>query len=194
MEILKVSVPQPWITFSHAAAILGRERKLVDVLVRREKIVPTYGKGGHGGGYHLDHDGLVMLQTALRLEELNVPRAAIKRLLVLLRPHLGDDMELALVYAPESEEVVAVQGESALRDLLRRGVTVELVQPCQQREDLDRRLRDAEAPRWRGRPRLDSAWVQKKLEATAQLGDDDTSPQELAKLIGDRGRLPWRKF
>jgi hypothetical protein len=193
MDVLKDASSHQWIMLNHAAAILGRERKLVDNLVRREKIVPTYGKGGHGGGYHLDRDGLVMLRTAIRLEELNVPRAAIKRLLALLRPHLGDDVELAVVYAPEFEEVVAVQGESALRDVLRRGVTVALVHPRQQREDLDRRLREADVPRRRERPWLDSAWVQKKLEETARLGDDDTSPEELAELIGDRGRLPWRK-
>jgi hypothetical protein len=192
MEVLKAPA-QHWVTINHAAAILGRERKVIDNLVRREKVVPVYGTGGHGGGYHLDHDGLVMLRTAIRLEELNVPRPAIKRLVALLQRHLGDDVELAVVYAPESEEVVVVQGEGALRDLLRRGVTIELVQPKQQREELERRIQEEELPRRRGRPRLTREWVQKNLEATAKLGDDETSPEELAELIGDRGRLPWQK-
>jgi hypothetical protein len=192
MDFLKAPT-QHWVTINHAAVLLGRERKVIDNLVRREKVVPAYGKGGHGGGYHLDHDGLVMLRTAIRLEELNVPRAAIKRLVALLRPHLDDDTELAVVYAPESEEVVVVQGDGALRELLRRGATVELVQPKRQREELERRLQEEEAPRRRGRPPLTREWLQKKLEATAQLGDDDTSPEELAEMIGDRGRPPWQK-
>jgi hypothetical protein len=192
MVVLKAPT-QHWVTINHAVAILGRERKVIDNLVRREKVVPVYGKGGHGGGYRLDHDGLVLLRTAIRLEELHVPRAAIKRLVALLQPHLDDDAELAVVYAPESEEVVVVQGDAVLRELLRRGATVELVQPKRRREELERRLQEEEAPRRRGRPRLTREWLQKRLEATAQLGDDDTSPEELAELIGDRGKPPWQK-
>jgi hypothetical protein len=192
MSAMQAPVPD-WVTLNHAAALLGRERKVVDALVRRERIVQAHGKGGHGGGYYLDHDGLVMLWTAIRLEELHVPRAAIKRLVALLQRHLSDDMELAVVYTPESEEIVAVEGEDVLRELLRRGATVELVQPKRQREELERRLREEEGPRRRGRPRMSPEWLQKRFQATAQLGDDETSPEELAELIGDRGRLPWRK-
>jgi hypothetical protein len=182
------------ITLTHAAAVLRRKPKVIDGLVRREKIVPAYGKTGRGGEYRLDRDSLVTLDTAARLEELHVPKASIKRLVERLQARLDSDGEIALVYSPEKEDVVELSTDTAnLRDLIAGGVTVEVVMPKQQRAELERRLVLEEAPRRRGRPKLDAAWVAEKLDRSAALGDDETSPEEIAKMIGDRGAPPWQR-
>jgi len=182
------------VTLNHAAAVLRRKPKVIDGLVRREKIVPAYGKSGRGGEYRLDRDSLVALDTAARLEELHVPKAAIKRLVERLQAQLDTDGEIALVYSPEKEDVVRLGADTAtLRDLIAGGVTVEVVTPRQQRAEFERRLVLEEAPRRRGRPKLDATWVAAKLDGAAALGDDEASPDEVAQMIGDRGAPPWRR-
>jgi hypothetical protein len=181
------------VTLNHAAAVLRRKPKVIDSLVRREKIVPAYGKPGRGGEYRLDRDSLVALDTAARLEELHVPKAAIKRLVERLRAELDNEGEIALVYSPEKEDVVRLGTDAAdLRNLIAGGVTVEVVTPKQQRAEFERRLAAEEAPRRRGRPKLNPAWTAEKLDRASALGDDETAPDEISRMIGERGTPPWR--
>ncbi|MEA2665026.1 MAG: hypothetical protein QOI11_1970 [Candidatus Eremiobacteraeota bacterium] len=187
-------VPDEGVTLTHAAAVLRRKPKVIDGLVRREKIVPAYGKPGRGGEYRLDRESLVTLDTAARLEELHVPKAAIKRLVERLREQLDSEGEIALVYSPEKEDVVPLgTGAVNLRDLIAGGVTVEVVTPKEQRAEFERRLALEEAPRRRGRPKLDAAWTSEKLDRAAALGDDDTPSEDMSHLIGERGTPPWRR-
>jgi hypothetical protein len=187
-------LPQEGVTLNHAAAVLRRKPKVIDGLVRREKIVPVYGKAGRGGEYRLDRESLVALDTAARLEELHVPKAAIKRLVDRLQEQLDCEGEIALVYSPEKEDVVALgSGSVSLRDLIAGGVTVEVVTPKEQRAEFARRLALEEVPRRRGRPKLDAEWTSGKLDRAAALGDDETSPEEVSRLIGERGTPPWRR-
>jgi hypothetical protein len=186
--------PHEGVTLNHAAAVLRRKPKVIDGLVRREKIVPAYGKPGRGGEYRLDRESLVALDTAARLEELHVPKAAIKRLVDRLREQLDSEDEIALVYSPEKEDVVRLgTGGVDLRDLIAGGVTVEVVTPKEQRAEFERRLALEEAPRRRGRPKLDAKWTGEKLDRSSSLGDDDPPAEDIARMIGDRGTLPWRR-
>jgi hypothetical protein len=183
-----------WISLNHAASILRREVKAIDSLVRRDKLVPVHGKGGRGGEYRLDRDSLVMLDTAARLEDLHVPRPAIKRLIERLRDRLDSDGEFAVVYAPHKEDVVELNpGTVPLRELMGTGATVEFIEPKRRRAEFERRLQLEEAPRRRGRPKLGQAWTRKKLDSAAALGDDETSVEDLAQMIGDRGAPPWHR-
>jgi hypothetical protein len=187
-------LPQEGVTLTHAAAVLRRKPKVIDGLVRREKIVPVYGKPGRGGEYRLDRESLVALDTAARLEELHVPKAAIKRLVERLREQLDSEGEIALVDSPEKEDVVRLgAGAANLRDLIAGGVTVEVITPKEQRAEFERRLALEEAPRRRGRPKLDAKWTGEKLERAAALGDDETPFEEVAQMIGARGTAPWQR-
>jgi len=182
------------ITLSHAASVLRRTPKVVDSLVRREKIVKPRGRPGRGGEYRVDRDSLLVLDMAARLNELHVPKPAIKRLIDRLRALLDVDGEIALVYTPEGEYVIALDsGLDTLRDLMRGGATVEVVQPKRQQAELREQLALAGEPRRRGRPKLNKALLEKMLTDTAALGDNETSPDELARMIGDRGTPPWRR-
>ena len=177
------------ITLNHAAEVLRRAPKIIDSLVRREKIVKPHGRPGRGGEYRVDRDALLVLDMAARLEELRVPKPAIKRLIERLRALLDIDGEVALVYAPEGEQIVRLKdGLEALRNLLTAGATVEIVRPRAQRAELEQRLTQVAEPRGRGRPKLDDRWVEKKLKSAAVLGDDETPPEGLARLLGRETR------
>jgi len=164
------------VTLSHAAAVLRREVRVIDSLVRREKIVPVHGKCGRGGQYRLERDSLIVLAAAARLGDLRVPLPAIRRLAERLRGRLDFQGELAVVYAPEKEDVVEIgAGKTTLRDLIGEGATVELVAPSVQRAELEHRLLTEVEPRRRGRPKLACAWSPADPKPQAPLRNDKPS-------------------
>ena len=182
------------LTIAHAARVLGRDRKVLDNLIRRENVIPVEGKRGKGGEYRVLVADLPALSAAARLLELKVPKGALKRLISQLRRHvLPDGGDVAIVYAPEREEIVTLKDRSHLYDIVGQGATVDVINVAELRTDIQRRLHSEEMPRRRGRPAMNRAWMQKKLSESRDLGDDETSVEELARWTGERGELPWTR-
>ncbi|HEY0380770.1 MAG TPA: hypothetical protein VGC72_00985 [Candidatus Elarobacter sp.] len=182
------------LTIAHAARVLGRDRKVLDNLIRREHVIPVEGKRGKGGEYRVLVKDLPALSAAVRLLELKVPKGALKRLVSLLRRHvLPDGGDVAIVYTPEREEVVTLKDRSELYDIVGQGATVDVINVAQLRTNIQQRLHSEEMPRRRGRPAMDRAWMQKKLSESRDLGDDETPVDELARWTGERGELPWTR-
>ena len=74
-----------------------------------------------------------------------------------------------------------------------RAITVSIVNPQRRLAEIERSLQEAKARPKRGRPKVDPAWAREKLDSSAALGDDETSPDEIAAMLGDRGRAPWQR-
>ena len=182
------------LTIAHAARVRGRDRKVLDNLIRRERVIPVEGKRGKGGEYRVLVKDLPALSAAVRLLELKVPKGALKRLVSLLRRHvLSDGGDVAIVYTPEREEVVTLKDRSELYDIVGQGATVDVINVAQLRSNIEQRLHSEEMPRRRGRPAMERAWMQKKLSESRGLGDDETPVDELARWTGERGELPWTR-
>jgi hypothetical protein len=182
------------LTIAHAARVLGRDRKVLDSLIRRENVIPVEGKRGKGGEYRVLVEDLPALSAAARLLDLNVPKGALRRLISQLRRHVLPDVgDVAIVYAPEREEVVTLKDRSDLYDIVAQGATVDVINVGELRADIQQRLRSEEMPRRRGRPAMDRTWMQKKLTESRDLGDDEPPVEELARWTGERGKLPWTR-
>lgn len=183
-----------WISLTLAASALDRPRQDVERWVREWKVVLPEGDTGKGGRYVINLDDLVVLQSTGRLDDLHVPAKAIIKAMRQVRTKLRDKLisRLAIAYTGGDSAHVS-QNLDVPQAALAHGVSVQVIDADAERAALSKRLKDLPPPAKRGRPAVNSAWVQERLSASDVLGSDDLTPDEAQQLSPHRGTLPWRK-
>lgn len=183
------------VSLKQAALILKLSTSTVDDLVRRNSVLEVKGKVGRGGALRLNLPGLLLLDVAARLNFANVPRKSIREIVEKLKTRIDSDRSLAIIYGRDHADIM----ESATLDLATlsqswsSALTVDYVTPRERLADIERTMSTEAPPARRGRPKSNPKWVEQKLNASADLGDDASSPDEIVAMIGERGTAPWRE-
>jgi hypothetical protein len=177
----KVTGARESVTIKHASEILGRNRDEIDNLVRREKIVSAAGKRGKGGQLSVATGDLASLEAAAELAELKIPMPSIR---IMIRRMEDLSVRVAMVYRRGATQVIPFPSPETLVRIATGGATVKVIDIASLRRSIESRLGFTVAPPTRGRPKFDIKRVREQLEASAELGDDDATPDQIAELMG----------
>jgi hypothetical protein len=169
------------VTLKHAADILGRNRDEIDALVRRENIVSAVGKRGKGGQLSIATGDLANLEAAAELAELKIPMPSIR---IMIRRMDELSVRVAMVYRRGTTQVIPFPSPETIVRIATHGATVKVIDIASLRRSIESRLGFTVTPPTRGRPKFDIKRVLEQLEASAELGDDDATPDEIAELTG----------
>jgi len=175
-----------------AASAIGAPKELVDRLVRKQLVLgEPLGKRGKGGRLQVHSEDLVYLWAAVRLAELHVPPRAIRSYVVQLRA-LPD--RAVVIHEPGGGSVKRWSGfDPELQASLERGATVEIVDTDAIRRKIEPKLVSALITgRARGRPKVDIQWLREGLDASDELGSDETT-ERIKELTRPARQAPLRR-
>lgn len=182
------------LSLARAAEVLGCSKELVDALVRKASVVPARGVRNRGGRMTVDAGHLWLLDAAVHLSDLNVPKSSIKRLVGALESHSNDKgTVLAAHLGKHRDEVVREADDATVASIAKAGGTLLLIEPRARQKELNHLMMQPTALRERGRPKVDPQWLREQLAASDILGpqsDEDEAAHPFEYVVK---KLPWRE-
>jgi hypothetical protein len=176
------------ISIAEAAVLLGLKQRALEKLLREDDICRLHGTRGKGGQLRIDTRDLPLVEAAYKLIDLRVPRPAVRDLSCQAANMLrkSPDTDILLSYQKKANEAILAPDAAAMKRIIEDGVAAVIIDSRRYLE-LAKQRQKLGAPRRRGRPRVDSAYIERKLDASAALGDDtlDDVDAEIRRLSGE---------